>query len=49
MTVSFAWENGKLTEFSLKASVAQTLCVAAGDREWTLALEPGKEYTVTAE
>ena len=49
VTVSFAWENGKLTEFSLKASVAQTLCVAAGDREWTLALEPGKEYTVTAE
>lgn len=49
VTVSFAWEDGRLTSFALNATEAQTLCVACGGREWKLALEAGKEYTVTVD
>ena len=49
VAVSFAWEDGRLTSFALTSDEAQTLCVASGGREWTVTLEPGKEYAVTAD
>jgi alpha-L-fucosidase 2 len=49
VTVSFAWEEGKLASFALVSDQAQTLCVASGGRKWSVTLEPGKECAVTAE
>jgi alpha-L-fucosidase 2 len=49
VTVSFAWEDGRLTSFVLVSAEAQTLCVSSGGRKWSVTLEPGKECAVTAE
>jgi alpha-L-fucosidase 2 len=47
VTVSFAWENGELTSFVVKAEEAQELCVAFGGNEWKITLVPGEETKIT--
>ena len=46
VTVSFAWENGKLTSCELTSATDQTLCVISGDREWNVVLEARNVSTV---
>ena len=46
VTVSFAWEDGKLVSCELTSQENQTLCVVSGDREWNVVLEPGKAQKI---
>ncbi len=48
VTVSFAWEEGKLTSFELHAEEAQQLRVVSGGCEWLLCLQPGEVQRITA-
>ena len=42
VTVSFAWEDGKLAQFELTAQEDQTLRVVWADKEWNLTLKAGE-------
>jgi len=42
VTVSFDWEDGKVTNVELTAQESQTLRITSGDKEWNVVLEAGK-------
>lgn len=47
--VSFSWEAGKLTSFTLTSPEDRTLRVLSDGREWTVALKAGQPKTVAGE